>query len=148
MSLFAGKDTAWDEYHSRSCQHLPSIHHSFQAKQASAADAHAGLLLLKLVALHFHEDDPNARPQLLSAQSRTVEGIRNDGMSSTPSRLKWLFELLPRPLSIGECAVLDVVAAKLPYLPKSALEFLLCRFSGNNHVLSDERLRPIGHAIL
>jgi hypothetical protein len=82
------------------------------------------------------------------AKDLTVEQIRSGGSSSTPSRLRLLVELLPRPLSKGEQLVLDVIGARVTDLSKSALEFLLCRFSGNNHVLSDERLRPIGHAVL
>ena len=148
MSLFAGQDQAWGEYHSRSCQHLPAIHYAFQAKQVSAADAHAGLLLLKLVALHFHDQVPDTRARLLSAQHLNAEQIRVVDPSSAFSRISLFFELLPRPLSNGDKVVLDVIASKVLDLPKTALEFLLCRFSGNNHVISDERLKPIGHAIL
>jgi len=142
----AGCDLAWEEYHSGLCQHLPSIYYGIQSQKITSADAHAGLLLLRLVFTHFERDTTNRR-HLSDHKDRSIEEIRAADFNDLDPRIQGFFELLPRPLSTGERSALDLVSSKVD-LPKAELEFLLSRFSGNNHIVSDERLRPIGHAIL
>lgn len=117
-----------------------------QSHKITSADAHAGVLLLRMVFTHFGMDTINRR-HLSECKDRSTEQIRAADLNDLDSRIRAFFELLPRPLSTGEKTVLDLVCSKVD-LPKPELEFLLSRFSGNNHIISDERLRPIGHAIL
>jgi hypothetical protein len=142
----AGQEIAWNGYHSQVCQHLPSIHYTFQAKSVPAADCHAGLLLLRLVSEHFKKDSIGQR-HLSQCVNLSIEKLRAANVDGIDSRIQVFFELLPRPLSASERLVLDQVATKID-IPRAALEFLFTRFSGNNHVISNERLQPIGHAIL
>jgi hypothetical protein len=142
----AGRDLAWDEYHLGLCQHLPSLYYGIQAQKITSADAHVGLLLTRLVFTHFVGHEVN-KSHLADYKGLSIEEIRSADHKGLDPRIRTFFELLPRPLSKGERSVLDLVSSKVD-LPKVELEFLLSRFSGNNHIISDERLRPIGHAIL
>lgn len=73
--------------------------------------------------------------------------------SSLPVELETFLQLVPRPLNDMDRKVVQVLHEKYPYITQAGLTqmettFLLERFQANNHVLSDERLMPMGHAIL
>lgn len=73
--------------------------------------------------------------------------------SSLPEELETFLQLVPRPLNDEDRKVFQVLYEKYPFITQAGLTekettFLLERFQANNHVLSDERLMPMGHAIL
>ncbi|KAJ9101822.1 hypothetical protein QFC21_003161 [Naganishia friedmannii] len=79
-----------------------------------------------------------------------------EGAEASDSRLsddlEGFLQLVPMPLQQADQKIINVLHSKFTFLAQSGLteketEFLLKRFQANNHVLSDERLKPIGHAI-
>lgn len=107
-------------------------------------------MLLRLIGTYFDEKSLEVA-SLLQVQNMSVEELRSDKTRRTSlkdPRLWTFYELLPRPLDKEEEVVLDVISGQFKHIGRMSLKFLLERFSGNNHVISDERLKPIGHAIL
>ena len=114
------------------------------------AHTHAALLLLKLVASAFH-GRPDAVDRLRRTSAQSVEEIRAARPPEGP--LETFLHLLPRPLGDPERQLIALLLAKCRFITHAGLGerelgFLLARFAPNNHLISDERLSPIGHAIL
>jgi hypothetical protein len=150
-ALCPGQDWAWNEYHQRLCPVLPSILYSFRVSKLSDHQRHAALLLAKLVALYFSGDSEEAKAARTCLHSKldlTAAQIRIDiGSPLDQDSLTTFFSLLPAELPDEDEVILDILHDKLR-TPMLDLRFLLERFQKNNHVLSDERLRPFAHAVL
>lgn len=139
------------------CKALPSVQYTIKTTGFTSPQAHACLLLLKLLASSFR--DVEATDRLKRYTPMSVEEIRSGdsngviGPSIIPTSLETFFHLIPRPLQETDQETIRVLLEKYRFISQSGLDdrhlgFLLERFQGNNHVLSDERLKPIGHAIL
>jgi hypothetical protein len=148
LSRLLGRDAAWSEYHSHTCQYLPSIYYSLQANRTSSADTHAAKLLVRLISARFMNNAGHTE-RLAELSSKTMKEIRTlPATSKVENQVEVFFELVPSVLRAEEKVIVDLVSAKIASIPKTSITFLLERFSSNNHIISDERLRPIGHAIL
>ena len=143
-----GKHAAWETYHSVICRSLPALHYSITASRFTLAQRHTLLLLLKLIASEFRT--PEATHLVKQYTSKSIAEIR---AHPAQGPLETFLHLLPRPIGDPERQTIALLLAKCRFVSQAGLdatelEFLVARFQGNNHVLSDERLRPIGHAIL
>lgn len=156
-----GRDTAKETYHAFICKALPSLHYAFKTTGFTSSQAHACLLLLKLLSTYFRASS-EAVERLKVYAGMTVKDIRSGTLkggeeaippSSLPEELETFLQLLPRPLNEMDRKIVQVLLEKYPFIAQAGLTetettFLLERFQANNHVLSDERLMPMGHAIL
>ncbi|KAJ9122758.1 hypothetical protein QFC24_004188 [Naganishia onofrii] len=84
-------------------------------------------------------------------------GLTAEDADASDSRLsddlEGFLQLVPMPLQSADQKIINILYSRFTFIGQSGLtekeiEFLLKRFQANNHVLSDERLKPIGHAIL
>jgi hypothetical protein len=154
-----GRDAAKETYHASICKALPSLHYAFKTTGFTSSQAHACLLLLKLISTYFRDPEAVERVKLFAGM--TIKDIRSGKLkgkevlppSSLPEELETFLQLLPRPLNEMDRKIVQVLHEKYPFIAQAGLTetettFLLERFQANNHVLSDERLLPMGHAIL
>jgi hypothetical protein len=146
-----GQQSAWVEYHSTLCPILPSLLYSFRSNNLSEHQRHSALLLAKLIARYFtgiNETATTNRSQLHSYLNLQPSQIRSDTSDTIlDDDITTFFSLLATELPDEDEAIIDILHDRL-HTPLLDLRFLLERFQKNNHVLSDERLRPFAHAVL
>lgn len=149
---FVGKHSAWGTYHQFICKGLPGLRYTLTTNGYTSAAAHACLLLLKFLATTFR--NPDALDRLKAYTPKPVSEIRATvSVSTFPPDLETSFHLIPRPLKEEDTRTIRILLSKFRFIAQQGLgeehlAFLLERFQGNNHVMADERLVPIGHAIL
>lgn len=159
-NLRAGRASAWESHHSPICKGLPSLHYTLKTTDFTAAQSHTCFLLLRLLSAFFRT--ARAVERLRACARMPFGQIRDAGLTAedadaSDSRLsddlEGFLQLVPMPLQSADQKIINVLYSRFTFIAQSGLtekeiEFLLKRFQANNHVLSDERLKPIGHAIL
>jgi hypothetical protein len=149
---FAGKHSAWGTYHQVICKGLPGLRYTLTTNRYTSASAHACLLLLKFLATTFRDRDAIDRLKTYTPMPVSETRATNN-VPTIPPDLETFFHLLPRPLKQEDTQTIRILLSKFRFIAQQGLGeehlgFLLERFQGNNHVIADERLVPVGHAIL
>lgn len=148
---FLGRGSAWTEYHATLCPVLPALQYACKSNKLDEHQRHTVVLLSKLVAARFGEGMSTNHDRLQAVLDLNVPSIRRqsplDADSSGQDPMPVFLALLPAELKEEDEIILDIVHEQLQ-TPLRELRFLLERFARNNHILSDEMLKPFAHAIL
>lgn len=173
-----GHDLAFDEYHRVVCPLMTRFEYDLLLASSSSSsnkqqlieesDQLTAKLLVRLLAGLVSRKDAGddaikgleeaARmedPMLLRDAQTKNDASQDDSTASGGSgeqaeAFRHFLQLLPQPLTPAEHQFLEPVASLFKDLgvSRSAVAYALARFRGNNHVVSDERLRPIGNVVL
>lgn len=149
----AGRDLAANEYHRAVCSVMTRLEYALATSKLDEGDQLAATLLVRLLAgIISSQDESLMRLEEAASVADPMElrtGRKDAGGGALDETFRQFLELLPQPLNEAESQVANIVAPFfLDRVSTPAITFAFERFRGNNHIVSDERLRPIGDAIL